>query len=100
MAKKQTIQPLGDRILVRALALEETTKAGIILPDTSSKERPQEGEVLAVGTGKKNDDGKVLPMTIKVGDRVLFSKYGPTEIKIDREELLILSESDVLAIIK
>ena len=97
---KQKVEPLADRLLVRPISKEETTKSGIILPDTSTKERPQEGEVLATGPGKKNEDGKVIPMTIKIGDRVLFSKYSPTEIKIDEEELYILSEGDVLAIIK
>lgn len=100
MAKKKNVEPMGDKILVKPMTREETTKSGIILPEIGSKERPQEGEVLAVGPGRKNDDGKVIAMTIKVGDKIIFSKYGPSEIKIADEELLILSESDVLAIIK
>jgi len=93
------IEPLGDRILVKPLAREEKTESGIILPDLS-KERPQEGEVVAVGPGRRNEEGKNIPPAVKVGDRILFSKYGPTEIKINKEDYLILSESDVLAIIK
>lgn len=90
------IKPLADRVVVRPIEREETTKGGIVIPDTA-KERPQEGEVVAVGPGKY-EDGKRVPMEVKVGDRVLFAKYGGTEIKIDGEEYLVLRESDILAI--
>jgi chaperonin GroES len=90
------IKPLADRVVVKPLEREETTKGGIVIPDTA-KERPQEGEVVAVGPGKY-EDGKRVPMEVKVGDRVLFAKYGGTEIKIDGEEYLVLRESDILAI--
>ncbi len=90
------IQPLADRVLVRPIEREEVTKGGIVLPDTA-KEKPIEGEVLAVGPGKLADDGKRLPMDIKVGDRIVYTKYGGTEIKVDEEELIILSESNILA---
>ena len=90
------LQPLGDRVLVKPIEKEEKTKSGIYLPDTA-KEKPQEGEVLAVGPGKMTDDGKRVPMDLKVGDRVLYAKYGGTEIKIDDEEMMILRESDILA---
>ena len=90
------IQPLADRVLVRPIEREEITKGGIVLPDTA-KEKPIEGEVLAVGLGKIADDGKRLPMDIKVGDKIVYTKYGGTEIKVDEEELIILSESNILA---
>jgi chaperonin GroES len=91
------LKPIGDRVVVRPKSSEEMTKSGIILPDTA-KERPQEGEVMAVGS--MLDDGRVVPLEVKVGDRVLFSKYGGTEIKIGGEEYLILREDDILAIIE
>ncbi len=94
VAKK--LSPLGDRIVVRPIKKEEVTKGGIVLPDTA-KEKPQEGEVIAVGPGKLTDEGKRLEMEVKVGDRVIYAKYAGTEIKIDDEELLILRDSDVLA---
>jgi chaperonin GroES len=90
------LQPLGDRVVVKPLAREEVTKGGIVLPDTA-KEKPQEGKVLAVGPGKMTDDGKRIPMDIKVGDTVIYAKYGGTDIKEDDEELIILRESDILA---
>jgi len=90
------IQPLGDRVLVKPIEAEEVTKGGIVLPATA-KEKPQEGEVLAVGPGKRNDKGEPVAMDIKVGDIVLFTKYGGTEIKVDGDELVILSESSILA---
>jgi len=93
------LQPLADRVVVKALDREEKTKSGIVLPDTA-KEKPQEGEVLAVGPGKMGDDGKRLTPEVQVGDKVVYSKYGGTEIKIDGVEYLILKESDVLAIVK
>jgi len=92
------IQPLGDKIVLKQLESEEKTKSGIVLPDTA-KEKPQEGEVIAVGTGKIID-GKKVPLEVKVGDKVLYKKYGPDEVKIDGEEYLILSEEDILAILK
>jgi len=91
--------PLEDRILVKPLEAEEKSKGGIILPDTA-KEKPQEGKVIAIGKGKLTEDGKVLPLEVKVGDRILYSKYAGTEIKIDGEEHLIIRQEDVLAIIK
>jgi chaperonin GroES len=90
------LQPLADRVLVKPIEKEEKTKSGIYLPDTA-KEKPQEGEVLAVGPGKMTDDGKRVPLDLKVGDRVIYAKYGGTEIKVDEEDLIILRESDILA---
>ena len=91
-----TLTPLGDRVVVRPLEKEEVTKSGIVLPDTA-KEKPQEGEIIAVGPGRLTDDGKRLTMELKKGDRVLFSKYAGTEVKLEETEYLILRESDVLA---
>ena len=96
MAQKLT--PLHDRILVRRIEEQETVRGGIIIPD-SAKEKPQEGEVIAVGKGKINEDGKVRPLDVKEGDRVLFGKYSGTEIKIDGEELVIMREEEVLGIL-
>jgi chaperonin GroES len=90
------LQPMADRLVVRPIEAEEKTKAGIYLPDTA-KEKPQEGEVLAVGPGRLTDDGKRIAMDVKVGDIVVYAKYGGTEIKVDDEELMILCESDILA---
>ena len=90
------IQPMADRVVVKPIEREEMTKGGILLPDTA-KEKPQEGEVIAVGPGRLSDDGKRIAMDIKVGDTVIYAKYGGTEIKVDDEELVILRESDVLA---
>lgn len=92
------IKPLHDRILVKSLEEEEKTKGGIIIPD-SAKEKPMEGEVIAVGAGKVADDGKRIPMDVKAGDRVLYNKYGGTEVKIEGVEHLIMREDDVLGII-
>ena len=97
MAK--SLQPLADRVLVRPLKAEEVRASGIVIPDTA-KEKPQEGEILAIGPGKLDDNGKRVAMEVKVGDRVLYSKYGGDEFTIDNEELKILSESDILAIVK
>ncbi|WP_022929794.1 co-chaperone GroES [Patulibacter americanus] len=92
-----SLQPLGDRLIVRAIDEEQTTASGLVLPDTA-KEKPQKGEVLAAGEGRWDDEGeKRIPLDVKVGDQVLYSKYGGTEIKVDGEELLVLRESDVLA---
>ena len=93
------LKPLGDRIVVKVLEREEKTKGGLFLPDTA-KEKPTEGEVLAVGTGKILDNGQKQPVEVKVGDRVIFSKYAGTEVKVDGEDLVIFSERDVLAIIE
>jgi chaperonin GroES len=90
------LQPLGDRIVVKPIEREEVTKGGIVLPDTA-KEKPQEGKVLAAGPGRLSEDGKRIAMDVKVGDVVLYVKYGGTEVKIDGEELIILRESDILA---
>lgn len=91
--------PLGDRILVQRLEAEEKTKGGIVLPDTA-KEKPKEGKVISVGKGRITDEGKTIPLSVKVGDRILFSSYAGTDIKIEGEEYLILREEDVLAIIE
>jgi len=94
-----TFTPLHDRILLRRVDEGETIRGGIIIPD-SAKEKPQEGEVISVGKGKSNDEGKVFPLDVKSGDRVLFGKYSGTEIKIDGEEFLIMREEEVLGILK
>jgi len=91
-----TLRPLGDRVVIKALAREEVTRSGIVLPDTA-KEKPQEGEIIAVGPGRL-DDGERQPMDVKVGDKVLYAKYAGTEFKLNDEELLILSEKDILAV--
>jgi chaperonin GroES len=91
--------PLHDRILVRRIEETESVRGGIIIPDTA-KEKPQEGEVIAVGKGKSNDEGKVFPLDVKAGDRVLFGKWGGTEIKIDGEDFLIMKEDEVLGILR
>jgi len=93
------IRPLQDRVIVKRLEEEEKTKGGIIIPDTA-KEKPQEGKVIAVGKGKVSEDGKVIPLDVKVGDKILFGKYSGTEIKIDGEEHLIMREEDILGVIE
>jgi chaperonin GroES len=93
------IRPLQDRVIVKRLEEEEKTKGGIIIPDTA-KEKPQEGKVIAVGKGKVTEDGKVIPLDVKVGDRILFGKYSGSEIKIEGEEHLIMREEDILGIIE
>ncbi len=92
------VKPIGDRVLVKPAKEEEQKKGGIIIPD-SAKEKPQEGKVIALGTGKLDDNGKKIPFEVKVGDRVLISKYGGTEIKIDGDEYQILREEDILGIV-
>jgi chaperonin GroES len=92
------IQPLGQRVLVKRLEAEEVSAGGIVLPDTA-KEKPQEAEVVALGTGGKDDNGNTIEFTVKVGDKVLISKYGGTDVKIDGQDMLILSESDILGIV-
>lgn len=94
-----TFRPLHDRILVRRVESEEKTRGGIIIPDTA-KEKPQEGEVIAVGPGARNEAGQIQPLDVKTGDRILFGKWSGTEIKIDGEDLLIMKESDVMGIIE
>ncbi|MFA5536852.1 MAG: co-chaperone GroES [Bacillota bacterium] len=93
------IQPLGDRVVIKVLESEEKTKSGIVLPDTA-KEKPQEGEVVAVGSGRVSDTGEKIAIEVGVGDRVIYSKYAGTEVKFDGVEYLILSERDILAIVK
>ena len=93
-----TFRPLHDRILVRRVESEEKTKGGIIIPDTA-KEKPQEGEIVAVGSGARDESGKVVPLDVKAGDRVLFGKWSGTEVKIDGEDLIIMKESDILGIV-
>ena len=97
------IKPLSDRVLLEPLSREERegkSKSGIVIPDTAEKDRPEEGRVVAVGSGKMTDDGKMIPMSIKVGSRVLFAKYGPVEIKVEGKEYLIAKEEDILAVIE
>jgi len=95
------LKPLGDRVLIKPILEEEKSKGGILLPDTVSKEKPQAGEILAVGPGATNKDGKIIPMTVKKGDKVVYAKYSGTDIKGDNDEdYLILSEKDILAIVK
>jgi len=93
------IRPLQDRVIIKRIAEEEKSKGGIIIPDTA-KEKPQEGKVIAVGKGKVNDDGKLIPLDVKVNDRILFGKYSGTEINIDGEEHLIMREEDILGILE
>ncbi len=93
------IQPLGDRVVIEVLEAKEKTKGGIVLPDTA-KEKPQEGKVVAVGKGKVADDGKVVPLEVKAGDKILYGKYSGTEVVIDETEYLIMKEEDILAIVK
>ncbi len=95
---KVNVRPLGDRVLVKPLEAAEVKKGGIIIPDTA-KEKPQEGEVIALGTGKRDEDGKTIAFTVKQGDKVLISKYGGTEIKIDDQAYLIMREDDILGIL-
>ena len=93
-----TFRPLHDRILVRRVESEEKTKGGIIIPDTA-KEKPQEGEVVAIGPGARNEAGQIQPLDVKAGDRILFGKWSGTEVKIDGEEFLIMKESDVMGVV-
>jgi chaperonin GroES len=93
------VRPLHDRILIKRIEEKESIKGGIIIPD-SAKEKPQEGEVIAVGNGKRNEDGKLVPLDVKAGDRILFGKYSGTEIKLDDQEYLIVREDEVLGILE
>ena len=99
---KITIQPLGDRVLIEVAKGEREgkTASGILIPDTAEKERPEQGKIIAVGAGKRGEDGKLIPLSVKKGQTVLFSKYGPNEIKVDGKEYLIAREEDILAIIE
>jgi chaperonin GroES len=94
------LRPLGDRVVVKPLSKDEVTKSGIILPETVEKERPERGEIIAIGPGKLLDDGRFAPMGVKVGDKVVFKKYSPDEVKVDGEEVLVISESDIMAVIE
>jgi chaperonin GroES len=94
------LRPLNDRLIVKALPKEEVTKSGIIIPDTVDKERPEQGEVIAVGPGKLKDNGERAPMSIKAGDKVMFKKYAPDEVKLGEDEYLVLSEYDILAVVE
>lgn len=94
------IKPLADHVVIEPLLQEEKTRSGILLPETAEKERPEQGKVIAVGSGKRTDEGKVLPLEVKVGDTVLFTKYGPNEVKVDDKEYLIAKAEDILAILE
>lgn len=95
-----TIKPLLDHILIEPIKEEEKTKFGIFLPETAEKEKSEQGVVVAVGEGKKTEDGKIIPLSVKPGDKVLFTKYGPSEIKVEEKEYLIAKEEDILAVIE
>ena len=99
MTLNGNLTPLGDRVVVKPSARDEVTKSGIVLPDTA-KEKPQRGEVIAVGKGRYDEDGDRIPMEVSAGDKVLFAKYAGTEFKLDEDEFLILSEKDILAIVQ
>jgi chaperonin GroES len=99
MAGKLKLKPLGGRVIVEPVEQEEMTAGGIILPETA-KEKPQEGKILAAGPGDRDDEGKRVPMEVKVGDKVLYAKYSGTEVKVDGKKLLILRESDILAVVE
>jgi chaperonin GroES len=94
-----TFRPLHDRVVVRRLDAEDKTKGGIIIPDTA-KEKPQEGEIVAIGSGARDESGKLVPLDVKAGDRILFGKWSGTEVKIDGEDLLIMKESDIMGVIE
>jgi chaperonin GroES len=96
--RRMKLKPLGNRVVIKALEAEQTTASGIVIPD-SAKEKPAQGEIVAIGSGKVKN-GIKIPMEVKVGDRVLYSKYGPQEVKIDNEKYLILSEDDILAVLE
>jgi chaperonin GroES len=97
--KETTVRPLGDKVLIRRLEAMEKSKGGIVIPDTA-KEKPREGRIVAVGTGRRLDDGTLVPFQVRKGDRVLFSSYAGTEVKLEGEELVIMGEDDVLAILE
>ena len=93
------LRPLGDRVVIKPLAREEVTKSGLVLPDTA-KEKPQQGEVIAVGPGARDESGKIQPLDVKAGDRVLFGKWSGTEVRLDGQDLLIMKESDIMGVIE
>jgi len=95
-----TLKPLFNNVVIKPLKAAETTKSGIVLPDTVDKEKPEKGEVVAVGSGKVLDNGQTQAMSVKIGDQVVFKKYSPDEVKIDNQEYLVLNESDIIAIIE
>lgn len=95
-----TLKPLSDRVIVKPIKAEEVSKYGIVLPDTAKEERPERGEIIAVGPGKITDDGKLQIMSVRVGDIVVFTKYAPSEIKVEGEELLVIKEDDILAVVE
>lgn len=99
MASKLKLKPLGGRVIVEPIEQDDVTAGGIILPETA-KEKPQEGKILAAGPGDRDEDGKYIPMEVKVGDKVLYAKYSGTEVKVDGKKLLILRESDILAMVE
>ncbi|MEK7097324.1 MAG: co-chaperone GroES [Patescibacteria group bacterium] len=94
------LKPLNDHVIVKPIVEDEVTKSGIVLPETISKEKPEKGEVVAVGSGRLLDNGQRAPMSVKTGDKIIFKKYSPDEIKIDGQDFLILSEGDILAILE
>lgn len=94
------LRPLSDKVIVTASSKEEKTASGLVLPDTASKERPEQGTVIAVGPGRFDEDGERMPMSVKVGDKVMFKKYSPDEVKVDGKDYLVLSESDIIAVIE
>jgi chaperonin GroES len=100
LATATKLRPLGDRVVVQPMAREEMTSSGIVLPDTANKEKPQEGEIIAAGPGRLNDDGEREQMDVKVGDKVLYAKYAGTEFKVGDDELLIISQKDILAVVE
>ncbi|MBI4137988.1 MAG: co-chaperone GroES [Candidatus Wildermuthbacteria bacterium] len=95
-----TIRPLADHVVIEPLKEEQKTKTGILLPDTAEKEKSEQGTVVAVGPGKKDEDGKAVALEVKVGDTVLFTKYGPHEVKVDEKEYLVAKEEDILAVLE
>jgi len=94
------VKPLGDHVIVKPITKEEVSKSGIVLPETIDKERPEQGEVIAIGPGKILDNGQRSVMSVKVGDKVMFKKYSPDEIKVDGQELLVISETDIIAVLE
>ena len=94
------IHPLGDRVIVKPLGDEEVTASGIVLPDTADKEKPEQGEVIAAGPGKRLDNGEIAPLSVKVGDKVVFRKYSADEVKVEGQEVLVVNESDIVGIIE
>ena len=100
MAANFRIRPLADRVVIKPAEREEKTKGGLFIPDTASKERPMEGEIVAVGDGRRTDEGALVPMSVKVGDKVLFAKYSGTEYNVDDVDYLVLAEKDILGVIQ